>query len=488
LPQPGWSADDLRRIVDAFLALPCMRDRAVRDLIVNGLTDSSGWSLNIQRHNADRADMLSIVMACTGHPGALREIGSFVEFFESGNPTLDMLRDLVERLDPETLLDGDERAQLSGLLADLSCPYPEALYWNAVGPLGPPPTTSRRDLVGFAQDLEDAAAVDGVPPLLTFVELVAGQNPTRATELRAWVDGYAAVREIDANRIGRLRTTAAERAGDPPAQSHLVVRLEPFGPNQQQYLLSAWHQHGTESVQLRDGAEPRDIEDVQLEIDRLLTREAQVIRDRAAQLVVEVILPRQLIDRDLDQWPLAPVKFERPLGTQHPLVIRCLERHREPSIHRQWRQKWERFKAHCEDPDVLDVAIRWIKWPGLVDPQRLLIQLMNDEAVVCVILAFPPPPGRSLGYDEFAAAVHAGVPLLAWCRDERDAAEFEKEIRLLIGGQGLARLPELVHSHRQRAHTDKAPDHLGRHLTLLWDDADRFPEDHRLASPEMRAL
>jgi hypothetical protein len=482
------SAADLRRLADAFLAIACMGDRFVRDLIVNSLEEDAGRRVTIVRHNADRTDMLAIVTACAGHPGALRDLVSSVEFFEAGNPALDELRELVERLDPETWLGGDERAGLGALLADISCPYPEALYWNAVGLLGPPPTGTRRDLIGLAHDLEDVAAIDGLPPLLIFVELVAWQSPAHAGPLRGWVDDYAVQREIDPARITRARALTAERAGDPPRRAHLVVRLDPFGPNQQQYLLSAWFQRGQESVRLRHGEEPRDIRDVQQEIDDLLTREAQVTRDRTAQLTVEVILPRQLIDRDVDQWPVAPAQFPRPLGTQHPVVIRSWERHREPAMHREWRRKWDRFKEHCDDADVLDVAVRWIKGADAVDPQQLLIQLMNDEAVVCVILAFPPPPGRTLGHDEFAAAVHAGVPLLAWYRDERDATEFEEEIRQLIGGQGLSKLPELVHGHRQRAHSNEAPDHLGRHLTLLWDDADRLPDEtEHLAPPKMRA-
>jgi vWA-MoxR associated protein C-terminal domain/vWA-MoxR associated protein middle region 0/Effector-associated domain 2 len=463
-----------------------MRDRTVRDMIVSSLDDSSGWSFNILRHNADRADMLAIVRACAGHPGALRGIVSFVEFFEAGNPDVDDLRELVEGLDPETVLRGDERTGLGALLAEVVCPYPEALYWNAVGPVGPPPTSSRRDLIGLAQDLEDAVEVDGLPPLLVFVELVAVQSPAHAGALRAWVDHYADLRGIDPARIARLRAAVAERTGDPPAQSYLVVLLDPFGPDHRQYLLSAWYQRGNESVRLRHGAGPRDIQDVQREVDDLLTREPQVTRDRAAQLTVEVILPRQLIDREVDQWPLTPADFPRPLGVQHPVAVRCLERHRDPSMYRPWRQKWERFKAHCDDPDAAGTAIRWIKSIGTVDPGQLLSQLMDDEAVVCVVLAFPPSTGRGLGYDEFAAAIHAGVPLLMWCRDERNATDFEEEIRQLIGEQGLTRLRELVHGHRRQAHSDEVPDHLGRHLTLLWDDADRFPEDDKLVAPETR--
>jgi vWA-MoxR associated protein C-terminal domain/Effector-associated domain 2/vWA-MoxR associated protein middle region 0 len=489
LQHPRLSVADQHRLVDAFLAVACVRDRRVRDLIVNSLADDPGRRLAIVRQDIERADMLAIVGACARHPGALRELASIVEFFESGSIALEQLRSMVDRLDPEPLIASYQRADLDALLAEITCPDAEHLYWLAVGPLGPPPTQSPGTLLSLARDLEDAVVAEELPPLLIFVELVAGQSPAHASALRAWTDGYAIQWEIDPARIAQLRASALERSSDRHARSYLVVQLEPFGPNQEQYLLSAWFQRGRLSHVLRRGEEPHDIDDVPQEIDHLLTQDAEVTRDAAAELTIEVILPRQLIDREVDQWLVAPVGFPRPLGTQHPVVIRSLERLQAFALHRQWRRKWDWFKEHASSPDITDGRLHWITVAGMTDPQQLMIQLMAGTWPVCAVMAFPPPPGRVLGRDEFAAAVHAGIPVMVWCRDRRDAAAFEKEIRQLVGDHGLLKLPELVHRYRQQAHYPNQPtSHLGRHLTLLWDDADRFPERFDNLAPPARGL
>jgi hypothetical protein len=257
-----------------------------------------------------------------------------------------------------------------------------------------------------------------------------------------------------------------------------VVLLYTYGDDPQRYLPSAWFHGSGLSKKLRLDDEPIAYEDLAEILDNLLTHDAEVTRDAASRLVVEVFLPRNLINREIDQLQIAPAGFARPIGTQHPVVVRPIERLRSPVMHREWRRKWEWLRKHGADRRATAVGIHAITEPVAIEPRQLLVQLMGDSTPVGIIMAFPPAESDSLGSDEYAAGVHSGAPLMIWCRDQRPAVEFLDEIQGLLAGHGLLMIPELISRYRQRAHYPEAEhQHLGRHLTLLWDDFDRKPDE-----------
>jgi hypothetical protein len=467
-----------QRLADALLDCECIRDRRVRDQLLQTLRqDPVGQYVNVIRQDFDRADVIGILNAFARHSGGLTALLSCIDLFEPGSVAAERLHGLIERVEPDPLVSAEQRAVLDGILSLVTCPDAEDLYWESVGIFGPAPTGPGNDLASLARDLSDVVGAGLIPPLLIFLELLALRTTVHRQALHHWIDRHAAQWNVDQAELSRYRSGLSDRT-TPETQSYLVVKLESYGADPEQYLLSTWFQHTGVSKPLRQSEEPIVVGELAGIIDHLLTRDAEVTRDAASRLIVEMILPRQLINLDVDQWPIAPAGFERPVGIQHPVVVRPLERLRNPALHREWRRKWEWLKQHGMDPRATTAGVHWISRPAEVKPQQLMIQLMGDETPVCIIMAFAPPQANDLGSDEFAAGVHSGAPVILWCRTSRASEVFEAEIRELLGGQGLMRIPELIHRYRQRAHfPDAPPQHLGRHLTLLWDDFDRRPEE-----------
>ncbi len=208
----------------------------------------------------------------------------------------------------------------------------------------------------------------------------------------------------------------------------------------------------------------------------------------AGDLTVEFILPHDLLGHPVDQWQTGAQGesypfIQRRLGVEYPVVVRSLERLRDRRVRNRWRQKWEWLRENGHAVDV--GAVRWLKQPGQIRPEALMSELMHDAKPVCLVLMFPPGPTAELGGQELAAGLHAGVPVVAWCRDGGDPGVFESEVTRFLSASGLAGLPQLALRLRQEAVRQGQPtDHVGLHLTLLWDDADRLPErDARLAAP-----
>nr|WP_284466885.1 hypothetical protein [Actinomadura madurae] len=93
----------------------------------------------------------------------------------------------------------------------------------------------------------------------------------------------------------------------------------------------------------------------------------------------------------------------------------------------------------------------------------------------------PPWGDASDEPDEHWVGLLAGVPVVAWCRDGRDPARFAREVKELLAAD-LMKLPRRTRELRRQALAG-GPDgagagHLGLHLTLLFDDAERVPEPY----------
>jgi hypothetical protein len=486
MERPHLTLGDQQQLAAALLNCDCIRDRPTRNLVVQTLQrDVLGQDIPLTRHeNNDRADVIAVLGVITRQSGGLHKLLACIELFEPGTEASGHLRRLVERMEPDPPLSPEQSAALEELLAEVNCVEGEELYWEAVGEFGPAPAVPGHDLVSLARELLDVNSSGSWPPLLIFLHLVAERTVTHRAELLRCIDELAPIWSVDPRELARQRSALVERPV-PTGDCYLVLWLEAFGANPEHYLVTARFQRAGRSKTLISSDEPMPIEELAEVLDHLVSRDPEVTRDAVSRLVVELVVPRKVIGRDFDQWPIAPAGFSRPIGVQHPLVVRPAERLDTPALHRQWRRKWAWLKEHGHDPRMSVAATHWIRSPSEVNPLQLMIQMMVPDTPVRIVLGFAPPPANDLSSDEYAAAVHSGAPAIIWCRDGRSADAFESELRRLIDDHALLVLPDLIHRYRQEAHyPDAQPNHLGRHLTLVWDDFDRKPEDFdRLAAP-----
>jgi hypothetical protein len=345
----------------------------------------------------------------------------------------------------------------------------------------------------------------GVPPLLLFVndlaEYVTGA-PATAIALGEWTNRVAERFGLDREKLRR------PRRGDPlPAgigagsgaggrDTYLVIECRPDGADFDRFLVTAWLQFaGEPGIMLRCDEEPLPLGRLPALIEALLVEDARVVSRDNPDLTIEFVLPRGLLNQPFDQFRISVAGFPRRLGIEYPVVMRSLDRLRHHALRHNWRRKWERLR---DDP--ANATVRWVTEPGEYDDERLFT-LLSDHASVGLAMAFPPRGGEPEAVDELWVGLQAGAPIVTWCRDGRDPEGFGADARALLDSDLLS-LPQKVRELRRKAVLSQRPgeqgengrdpgergrgtqEHLGLHLALVFDDADRVPEPYvRLKPP-----
>lgn len=247
---------------------------------------------------------------------------------------------------------------------------------------------------------------------------------------------------------------------EPGELVYFSVQLEPGGFQSGRYLTTVRSQApGDYPVVLMTDDRPWPLEEVPRRLGPVLA--ALGSRVARADLSVEFVLPDDLLQTPVDEW----VVNERVLGTRYPVVVRSLNRSREPVMYRSWRNKWSQLQDPTRPPAAL-ISTR----------QNLVSGLRADSLPGCLFLDFPP--GKAVTAespaerDVISQAVAMGIPAMVWPRGNH-TREVERLYSRTIS-VGLNRLPWLLHElRRESAYAGKS----GPGLTLLWDDPQRGTTD-----------
>lgn len=456
-----------------------MRESATRNLYVDELGRQLAHSLNVQRYLDPHHDVWSLLQACQEHVDGIRQLAAVVRTFHRGSRAMRELDELIECMFPDEFLGRREREELLALLADVepgwlrrACRYAHPASWQSTA-------IDWTDITAVVGRLESCIGTPGAPPpLLLFVDFVAHQiDAASSARQHRWIDRIGMQLNLDTGSLRKLCVATAARL-DEAQRFYFIVQLRPDGVDPDRYLMSVWLQHhrAVEEPLYRDD-EPMTLAEMTERLPELLRRAHAGVGVDTAELIIEFILPRSLIGNAVDQWTFDQV-FPRRLGTSYPVVVRSLDRLRKTELHASWRQKWRRLNTngHRDDPS----AVYWLLEPGQRPPTSIYAGLLREESSVAVVMGFPPEHHQQLMTDELTAALFAGVPVVLWCRDAGLRDQFEREAKEMMNGRGLTELPNQVLRLRQRAdEEDNAEAVVGRHLTLLWDDADRIPEAFR---------
>jgi hypothetical protein len=483
-----WSLglEDRQRLVAAFLNVDGMRRRGTRDLYLEVLEQELGHPLPVTRHEQDLYDVWHLVTTCLGHTGAIHTLLTVMEAFHGGSRSMDAARTVVEELVPEPLLSLSERRELRRLVEALESEgghgaHPAGLtglYREAVGPLGPLLAGRPHGLLDVLARLEDVpVGPDGVPPLLAFVGRLAERaNGSTSRGLWKWIHGFAQRYGLDQGRLRELGRSEGRWGRFGGSGTYLVIECRPDAAGTGQVLVTAWLQIGDEpGITLQCDDEPQPLERLPVLLERLLTRDQLVVGRPTPELTIEFVLPRGLLDRPFDQLKITVDGLERRLGIEYPVVMRSLDRLRKQALHHNWRRKWERLRANPSRASAC-----WIHRPREFGHESLFARL-SEESPAVLALSFPPWAQRPDEVDELWVGLQAGTPIIVWCRRPRDFTRFAEEIGALLGPDPME-LPGNVLRLRRRALLDHPAetggDHLGLHLSLVFDDADRIPEPY----------
>jgi vWA-MoxR associated protein C-terminal domain/vWA-MoxR associated protein middle region 0/Effector-associated domain 2 len=474
-----------RELLEAFQALDCMQARQIRDTFVVELEHELGRPLNFRRHDVVRYDLWELIGTCLTNPeeGALERLVTIVRTFEGDSHQMVRIIALVGH-GPPVPAPPPGQPSLDEVLNRVEAADLAAATRAAAGPLGPPPGVSLTDRSGLVNALGSSSSMPGAPPpLLVFlVQLAARLDGPLAAELATWIDRIAGELGVPAAELDQIRAGPVP-VETGPARSFVVVELREDGPRPDRYLMSVWLQHDNgygRALHVNDD-QPLPLNLLPGQLDGVLLELAEEALEEIGDITVEFVLPRELLNHSVDQWPIVLTGLDQEIGTVYPVVVRSLERIRNPMFRARWQRRWRQLRAFggAARADL----VQWLHW-GNADHRTALAQVLalGEESPVCLIVSFSAEAG-SLP-TAITAGLLAGVPVMLWCRDGRCAARFEADIPQQMYARPLLDLPALVLRLRQEAtRPGHVAEHVGRHLSLLWDDPDRIPPDNPLEAP-----
>jgi hypothetical protein len=401
--------------------------------------------------------------------------------------------------------------RLNSLLEGVILPRHEVarVYRDSAPPGWDPLPSERNHVVLLSECIQSLARAprqrgDGLVPLVRFVHLIGELVASElANGLRDWIGETLNHMALDADDEARAKELHGA-GGDEPAPEasyHLLVQVAPRFCEAGLYIVKAWL-FGTEGPAcLRPGEEKVAREDLPSCLDALL---ADLHRFDAAtdRTWVELLLPRELLCADVDQWRVGLDFIDGiPIGVEHRLTVRSLERSSRSRAVQALQERWRAVRRRIEAPCRLTNAVHQLDGEGGMalwierddcGGTPLYASLKDAKGLVAVVLGCPPRPDpRDPSRDVLNTLFQAGVPIVLWARQPpAGGAEVVREtLAALLDVEPFGRLPDRVWDLRKQgaARMDLDDLHLGRHLSLLWDDPSRtspdFEPKHRLQAP-----
>jgi vWA-MoxR associated protein C-terminal domain/Trypsin-like peptidase domain/Effector-associated domain 2/vWA-MoxR associated protein middle region 0 len=484
--------DAHRRLLEAFLRLPGVQlissRRQYVDMLARYLRRDPGIELDFTVTDDARVDVWQLIDRLHPIPGGMRLFRDCIQVFEKTKPGFGELNLLIEALYPEPLLTDAERAELVWLLRSAPARTVTAAHRFAAPRHGTGVDAEHGSLEEVIRSVESYAQPPDRPPrIILFVEYLAHQLGT-AGALHRWIDRTAARLRLPENDV-RAVCRAARAV---PVQAHryqLILDVAPDAIDADRYLLSAALQRDSEPQQqlaVGDRAdEPAPLSAVVARIDELLRGIPRRVNYELDGFSVEMILPRSLLTEPVDRWEFTDL-IPYAVGTRHPVIVRSRDRLRRDDLWPQWRRKWDAVKRQ----GVADRTVLYFHdQPGELTPAQLRDLLWAGTLVLCLGYPLPAAPDLTTP-DAFAAALAAGVPVIAWCRDAEHAAAFRAAVTGWVARSPVRDLTGRVFGWRQEARESPESAEFGRHISLVWCDADRVPEQFvgrgRLGPPVQR--
>ncbi|WP_030595461.1 trypsin-like peptidase domain-containing protein [Streptomyces fulvoviolaceus] len=397
---------------------------------------------------------------------------------------------------------------LFGLLAAAPAPAPESLlpaFREAAGPYASPPRLplhEHRDVISELQALMVAER-----RTLLYAAAVARElSGPPAERLRYWIEMWGASLGLDRHDLAqqlkaphtlphsRLRSSGGTPIGVPRS---VMIRLRPSTVDPSRYHVAMWRYEGPDAISPADDeSEALPLEEALAQARSLLPKQLTMLGGSGGDpVMVELIVPQELMEQDFDEWKPWAGKAWSSLGRKHPVVLRDLERFDDDELHQYWRSRWQRFTAQvtsggpamalaCDDEADQEMLEGWIESEPSLAALVLAGSLRNPSsgAVLEVALASGVPVilWRRSEAHHCSASAYSGCPhrIPRGCSDSEDAGSCPAEaffsgLRTDVAVAAPSQWPERVRQLRGKAAAAPAGGHHAKDLVLLWDDPER---------------
>ena len=329
-------------------------------------------------------------------------------------------------------------------------------------------------------------------PVLYFIEWLAvcinEKDQELSSQLRDWVDGMASWLKLKQEHIDRMRSEIINENGTPEVRSpYLLVNIIPVSGNKNRSFKKLYRLHivlwrsPEESRYLRKDDEALELSAIPTVLDQNLQQLSYDIPDEMWQLCLEFFLPIDLLSCDVDQWVKRDVFLDEiKLGEDHPVLVRSWERASIPQLQIHWYHRWKQFQsllATKEPYNAYDCMELYKLKP--YKERELYNHLLAAKNVSFLGLSFSPG-SANLRCNLLREILRAGLPVALWPRvdpqDVDDEARIISHFEEMCAIDRLDLFPERLQQIRVEAASTNGKA-LGNHLSLLWDDPGRLPED-----------
>ena len=458
-----------KALVDVLVVAGFADDRSIRTLMVAELRQALDHPFTFPEPRAARDQLIEIVNVCCLLDNGLSVLADVLEFLRPGTKECQEFRHIVSSLRMHEVVPEGEQEKLRGRLTGIAPPGLAAAVRRAARYVEPPPWYE--DAAAAFSGLADFNAAPGeLPPVLIFVEMIAGEcDEVFAGELRQWCAGQVRRLRLD-KALQELRAEIAD-VRPVPDKLHLMIVIRPDTIEADLYEVSHWRQDNT-----ADWPPPRGetvlVHEDELEdrVDTLIAAAEESWSGGTADVVLEFVLPRSLLNLPVHSWTTERASGSpKPLYLSYPTVIRSLDRMRSRQWHRVWRQRWASWTA---DPSI--ERVYFCQRRDTEDRHRL-DAILSDGQWSMTVLTQSPPVSPIPGCDELLAALRAGLPVVAW-HPTIPSEVLREMVAWLAGSGGLGDLPKLARKSRLDAlrNPPSSPDGgtIGD-LVVLWDDPNR---------------
>ncbi|MEU9994552.1 hypothetical protein [Streptomyces sp. NPDC050848] len=494
------------RLAEALLGFPDAIDAEFRHTVLKEMgaqLHDDRRPLEI-RHAATASEhLLELSRFCERHrdpEAALKALWTTLRFLRRDEAALVELRRCIDWLTRRGRLPERQLARLEELSGRIAPSVPRAVMEQALqaacGAGRRAPLRGRESLPEAVRRLDQARGNDhdDVPLVLLFLAELAARLPDRLRgELREEIGAASGLLGLPDE--DRLALSARTMQPAPGGRMILQVRVEevsaPAGG--EQYVVEA-HLYERDDVGLRllakrerpDRLGGREL--VASGADLLVTwNDLVAAGDQGDDFRIEFLLPWSLLGHPADLWGIDADGYR--VGFRCPVVVRSLDRLREPSWRRPWQDRWKLL--HDKPPEAqLSTRCGWLAIDAAADaPERLeglrdrgpVLRLRGKDGdvrrwldthadVACLGLAFAYEPTDAWVARGVKDAVREGIPAIIWRRDGGDPGPLISRLGDLAAEE-LPSLPELLRRWRRSAQEDDDAD-MHNHLTLLWDDPD----------------
>ncbi|HVB24714.1 MAG TPA: hypothetical protein VNG51_22445 [Ktedonobacteraceae bacterium] len=364
----------------------------------------------------------------------------------------------------------------------------------------------------LAQMLKDLAKIghsrSDTFPVLEFVERLAlyahdRENESIRDNLRSWITWKAFELNLESVQLERLY----EKVKDKPTHHaqktpYLLIMLDSddtdsgtsSGTDPQKYHVQAWlldQQNKVVDTGVMIDDTPRTIESIAQLVGYLLEQILNVesLMDTIDDLVIELLLPDELLTHDFYHWSVTVGDDEFLLGLQYKMVVRSARRATKRLYWPAWRKKWTQLQESCRNESSFEgcacICSRETCQVHTGYSSSILVcsreecqkrehlqAALRGSPIVCLALTYAPSCTPHDNNHIFRTLLQTGMPVALWPREPLTNAEA---LTSLLSFNALHSLPGKIWEWHKEAIIRGEEHDVANTLTLLWDDPYRLP-------------